>query len=168
MTQLPVCDLEDVWCRPVRPLRLFNHLPSCYVDRRTSAHLILLATDFLPRSSIAPLRLHLTPRGPCCRPELRPSQCLIRMGKEDLTLSALCAGPLPALVHASLLMSALPSHTFANSPQFYLPLVTQQTLTKTFEANTSGQRPPAPLSLFFFFIYFLDVLSSVIKTMNKK
>lgn len=29
-----------------------------------------------------------------------------------------CAGPLPALLHASLLMSALLLHTFPNSPQF--------------------------------------------------
>lgn len=109
--QFPVCDLEDVSCHCLLPLRLFDHLPSWYVEWRTSA-ISARCHRLPPAAPSSPIRLHLTPRGPCCRPELRPSQYLIRMGKEDLTLSELCAGPLPALFHASLLMSELPStHT---------------------------------------------------------
>lgn len=110
MMQLPVCDLEDVSCHPVRPLRLFNHLPSCYVDRRSSAHLILL-----PRTSspVPPSPLSgciWPPGGPAADLSSDPHNASLEWAKS--------AGPLPALVHASLLMSALPSHTFANSPQF--------------------------------------------------
>lgn len=117
-----------IWCSFLNvTLKTFHVIPSFHWGCLTICHPGMwsdalqpshpAATDFLLVPPL-PIRLHLTPRGPCCGPELRPSQYLIRMGKEDLTLSALSAGPLPALLHASLLMSALLLHTFPNSPQF--------------------------------------------------
>lgn len=79
------------------------------------------AMDFLWRPSIAHPTASDPQGGPCCRPEFRPSQYLIRKGKEDLTLSALCAGLLPARLHASLLMSAPPSLT--NTSKFTTVLI---------------------------------------------
>lgn len=78
-------------------------------------------------------------------------------------MSALGAGPPPALLHGSLLMSAVPlTHIsrFATVliPSRYPTDCPKDILRHTVKANF----------LFFLFPYLLDVLSSVIKTMNKK
>lgn len=159
----PVRDLEEVSCHPLCSLRLFNHLPSWYVEWRTSA--IPSRCHMLPPgpSITHPTASdHLTPGGPQCRPELRPSKYLIRMGKEDLTLTALCAGPLPALLHASLLMSVHPP------PTPYTHLQIRHSFNSLSLPSRLSQRHTGDANFFPSFLHLLYVLSSVIKAMNKK
>lgn len=97
-----------------------------------------------PRSSIAPLRLHLTPRGPRCRPELRPSQCLIRMGKECWASASSCpcqpVNVSPPLAHICKFATVL---TPPRYPTDSHKDIWGERLTPTF---------PPPLSFFFFYI----------------
>lgn len=119
----------------VRPRAIFNHLSSWYVEWRTSAmELSSCCRRLPPGPSSAELTASVSQRAPL-QTWAQTLHTSLEWGKEDLTLSALCAGLLPAPLYASLLMSALLLHTFPNSPQFLFPLVTQQTVPKTFKAQ---------------------------------
>lgn len=152
-------------------LKTFHVIPSVHWGCLTICHPGMWSDALQPSLPAAtgfllvlpsPIQLHLTPGGPQCRPELRPSKYLIRMGKEDLKLTALCAGPLPALLHASLLMSAHPP------PTPYTHLQIRHSFNSLSLPSRLSQRHTGNANFFPSFLYLLDVLSSVIKAMNKK
>lgn len=103
MIWFPACVLEDIPCHSTAVVWP-SAIPVCGVTHFSRLFMLPWTSSQCHPGCMWP------PGGPAA--DLSPDpRYLIRMGREELALSALRTGSLPAPLHASLLMSTLPSHT---------------------------------------------------------